>query len=137
MGDPAEEEAMQTAEAILEQARHLLGQRQAGQAERLAQRALELAPSHPQAWRLLAEARQAQGRHDEAMAAWKHLERLTPADPEASFAVAVAVLEAGRADEALARLETLLRRWPGHAGALLQLSSTQSAGRLRLFSPGT
>jgi tetratricopeptide (TPR) repeat protein len=116
----ATSDAMPTLEAILDQARHALAQKQPAQAERLIQRALELSPNHPAAWRLLADARRAQGKHDEALAAYQHLARLAPDNPEASFAVAVALLEMGREDQALAHLQDLLGRWPEHAEALLQ-----------------
>ncbi len=111
---------MSPVDAILEQARAALAGRQAALAERLAGKALELSPSHAGVWRLLAEARRAQGKHEEGLAAREHLVRLIPEQPDVHFDVVIALLEAGREDAALAQLAEVLRRWPGHVEALLQ-----------------
>jgi tetratricopeptide (TPR) repeat protein len=112
---------MHTPESFLDQARQALAHKQPDHAERLAQRAIGLAPSLPAAWRVLADAQRSQGKHEDALKSRQHLARLASTSADAAFDVALELLSAGHEEQALAHMHELLKRWPDHVEALLQM----------------
>jgi tetratricopeptide (TPR) repeat protein len=117
---PSAGHSMHTPESILEQAHQALAHKQPDHAERLAQRAIGLAPSLPAAWRVLADAQRSQGKHEDALKSRQHLARLASTNADAAFDVALELLSAGHEEQALAHLHELLKRWPDYVEALLQ-----------------
>jgi tetratricopeptide (TPR) repeat protein len=90
-------------------------------AERLCRRLVESEPGHGEAWHLLAAALQGQGKHADALDAFRKAVQLHPASAEAHLGLAALLAALGRRDEADAGFRRVLRLRPGHPDALAQL----------------
>jgi tetratricopeptide (TPR) repeat protein len=135
--DPAE-----AAAALRELAGKLLESRNADAAERRLRRAVELAPSDPEGWKLLARMEQGRDRVGEARAAWDRALAADPDDVDALLAAGQLALHQGDLATARERLRQLLRTAPDEALAKVRvaaawLDAKQPAEALEAASGGS
>lgn len=79
------------------------------------ERALELEPEHPEAWKALAVARYRNGLHAEALVAYEEALTRFPLDRGLQLGRAAVLVNLGRHDEALAAYDALAARYPAFA----------------------
>ncbi len=84
---------------------------------------LARAPGQPNALYLCGVLRLAKGQAEEAERLLRLAAKVRPDDAETSFAHANALYRSGRPGAAIERYRALVARWPGHAGARINLSN--------------
>ncbi len=134
--DPAEAAAV-----LRELAGKVLEARKTDAAERLVRRAIELAPSELEGWKLLARLEEGRERLVEARAAWERALAADPDDADALVAAGELALRAGDIASARAWLGQLLRTAPDEKGARVRvaaawLDAKQPAEALAAVSAG-
>ncbi len=87
------------------------------QVERLCRQLVQTRESHAEAWLLLGNALQSQGRHADAVEALNRVVRLAPSSAEAHFALGRALTGHGDRDAAVVRLREAVTLAPAHAEA--------------------
>jgi predicted Zn-dependent protease len=106
-----------TAEALIAQGQLYLSHQVPEKAVPVLERALQLEPDNPEAWRRLAAARAATGQWAAAETAWARFGVLRPDDPAALTGRAEALIQLGRPGEAEPLLREALKRQPDWAPA--------------------
>ncbi len=116
--DPAEAAAV-----LRELAGRLLEAKKTDVAERLVRRAIDLAPSVPETWKLLARLQEDRERFVEARVAWERALVADPDDPDALVAAGELALRTGDLASARAWLGKLLRTAADEKGARVRVAA--------------
>ncbi len=114
---------VEAATALRELAGKLLEAKKADAAESHLRRAIEIAPSEPEGWKLLGRLEEGRERHAEARAAWERALAADPDDPDALLAAGQLALRAGDLARARLRLGQLLSTGADETGARVRVAA--------------
>jgi Flp pilus assembly protein TadD len=122
---PSSKELTEAGLGIAGAAAGLLQMGQAEEARRLAELAVQVLPSDPRAWLVLAEAQLRSDKPDAAAAALSRAKQLNPSNPGVWFAEGALNLRKGRAEEAQRLIREGLRLDGNNAAAYFDLGNAQ------------
>lgn len=122
---PSSKELTEAGLGIAGAAAGLLQMGQAEEARRLAELAVQVLPSDPRAWLVLAEAQLRSDKPDAAAAALSRAKQLNPSNPGVWFAEGALNLRKGKAEEAQRLIREGLRLDGNNAAAYFDLGNAQ------------